>query len=72
MRLKAAKRLKLKTVPVIIYDNITEAEERDIILRDNVNNGDWNIDDLLCHCPRLPSALAQRAILRIGLMTQQR
>lgn len=46
MRLKAAKRLKLKTVPVIIYDNITEAEERDIILRDNVNNGDWNIDDL--------------------------
>lgn len=45
-RLKAAKKLRLKTVPVIVYDNISEEKERDIILRDNINNGKWELDTL--------------------------
>lgn len=45
-RLKAAKKLRLKTVPVIVYDNISESEEKDIILRDNVNNGQFDFDEL--------------------------
>lgn len=45
-RLKAAKKLHLKTVPVIVYDNISEEREKDIIFRDNINNGEWDIDML--------------------------
>ena len=45
-RLKAAKKLRLTTVPVIIYENISESEEKDIILRDNVNNGQFDFDEL--------------------------
>lgn len=45
-RLKAAKKLGLKSVPVIIYDNLDEQEENDIILRDNINNGEWDFEAL--------------------------
>lgn len=45
-RLKAAKKLRIKRVPVIIYENISESEEKDIILRDNVNNGQFDFDKL--------------------------
>lgn len=41
-RLKAAKKLKLKEVPTIIYSGLTEEQEKEIILRDNVNNGEWD------------------------------
>lgn len=40
-RLKAARKLKLADVPVILYSELTPDEEKDIILRDNINNGDW-------------------------------
>ena len=45
-RLKAAKKLGLETVPTILYHNPTEDEEREIILRDNINNGDWDTKKL--------------------------
>ena len=38
-RLKAAKKLKLKEVPTVVYSDLTEDEEKNIILRDNINNG---------------------------------
>ena len=45
-RLKAAKKLGIKTVPVVVYDNLNEHEENDIILRDNINNGEWDFEAL--------------------------
>lgn len=45
-RLKAAKKLKLDTVPTIMYHDLTEEQEREVILRDNVNNGQWDFEAL--------------------------
>lgn len=45
-RTKAAKRLKLPEVPVVIYTDLTPEEEADIILRGNINNGEWDLDIL--------------------------
>ena len=45
-RLKAAKRLRLKEVPTILYSGLTDEERTDIILRSNINNGDWDFDAL--------------------------
>jgi hypothetical protein len=45
-RYKAAKKLKLEEVPTITYHNLTEDEEKDIILRDNINNGEWDFSIL--------------------------
>ena len=41
-RIKAAKKLKISEVPTILYHNLTEEQEADIVLRDNINNGDWD------------------------------
>lgn len=46
-RMKAAKKLKMKEVPTVLLEGLTEEEEKEIILRDNINNGDWDIDALL-------------------------
>ena len=46
-RLKAAKKLKLKEIPVVVYSDLTKDERADLILRDNINNGDWDSDVLL-------------------------
>ena len=45
-RLKVAKQLKLKEVPGVLYSELTEQEEKEIILRDNINNGDWDLSIL--------------------------
>lgn len=45
MRLRAAKALKLKHVPVIIMD-VDEEKQRELMIRDNVNNGQWGTDAL--------------------------
>ena len=45
-RLKAAKKLKLTEVPTILYSGLTEDQEKEIILRDNVNNGEWDFSIL--------------------------
>ena len=41
-RLKAARKLKLQSVPCVIYSETTKDEELDIIARDNINNGEWD------------------------------
>ena len=45
-RYKAAKALKMEQVPTITLHGLTEAREREIIIRDNVNNGEWDFDEL--------------------------
>lgn len=45
-RLKAAKKLKLAEVPTILYSELTDEERADIILRDNINNGEFDYDAL--------------------------
>lgn len=40
-RYEAAKSLGLVEVPVIVLHGLDEAREREIVIRDNVNNGDW-------------------------------
>ena len=43
-RIKAAKKLKMTEVPTILYQNLTEEQEADIVLRDNINNGQWDVN----------------------------
>lgn len=45
-RYEAAKSLGLVEVPVIVLHGLDEAREREIVIRDNVNNGDWDFDIL--------------------------
>lgn len=45
-RYRACKELKFKEVPTILLSGLTEAKEREIIIRDNVNNGEWD-DEIL-------------------------
>lgn len=44
-RFKAAKHLKFKQVPTFLIEGLNEEQEREIIIRDNVSNGefDWNL-----------------------------
>lgn len=41
-RKKALSRLKRYEVPVMIYTELTDEERDDIILRSNINNGEWD------------------------------
>ena len=45
-RLKAAKKMKLVEVPTILYTETTPEDEAEIILRNNINNGEWDFNDL--------------------------
>lgn len=45
-RYKAAKAIGLEQVPTITLHGLTEEREREIIIRDNVNNGEWDMDAL--------------------------
>ena len=45
-RFKAAKALGMTEVPAVILDGLTEEREKEIIIRDNVNNGEWDMDAL--------------------------
>ena len=45
-RYEAAKALKMEEVPVAVLYNLTPAKEREIIIRSNVENGDWDFDIL--------------------------
>ena len=42
-RKKALGRLKRYEVPAMIYTELTDEERDDIILRSNVNNGEWDV-----------------------------
>lgn len=45
-RYKAAKSLGLTEVPTILLPNLSEEREKEIIIRDNVEYGDWDWDAL--------------------------
>lgn len=45
-RYEAAKALGIDEVPTFLLEGLTEAREREIIIRDNVSNGDWDMDAL--------------------------
>jgi len=42
MRLKACKEAGLKEVPIIIADNLTEEQQKEFIIKDNVSGGEWD------------------------------
>jgi ParB-like chromosome segregation protein Spo0J len=46
MRLKACKEAGLKEVPVIFADSLTEEQQKEFIIKDNVGFGEWNWDQL--------------------------
>ena len=45
-RYKAAKAIGLTEVPTILLEGLSEEREREIVIRDNVENGDWDWDTL--------------------------
>ena len=45
-RYEAAKALGLSEIPTVLLEGLTEEREREIIIRDNVANGDWDMDIL--------------------------
>jgi len=46
MRLKAAKEIGLKELPVIIADDWTEEQKAQFLIKDNVGFGEWQWDEL--------------------------
>lgn len=42
MRLKACKEAGLKEVLIIIADNLTEEQQREFLIKDNVSGGEWD------------------------------
>jgi hypothetical protein len=42
MRLKACKEAGLKEIPVIFADDLTEEQQREFIIKDNVGFGEWD------------------------------
>jgi 3'-phosphoadenosine 5'-phosphosulfate sulfotransferase (PAPS reductase)/FAD synthetase len=53
MRLLAAKELQYKEVPVIIMSGLTEAQEKEIVIKDNGDFGEWDMN-LLSSWDNLP------------------
>ena len=43
-RYKAARALGIDEVPTVLLPNLSEKREREIIIRDNVENGEWDMD----------------------------
>ena len=43
-RYEAAKHLKMNEVPTYLIENLTELREREIVIRDNISNGDWDFE----------------------------
>lgn len=41
-RLKAVRKLRIEKVPTILYSDLSEEERNDIILRSNINNGEFD------------------------------
>jgi hypothetical protein len=46
MRLKALQELKIKEAPIIKIDDLTEAQQKEFIIKDNVGFGEWDWDQL--------------------------
>ena len=45
-RFEAAELLGLDEVPTFLIEGLTEEREREIVIRDNVNNGEWDMEAL--------------------------
>lgn len=45
-RYAAAKEIGIKDVPTVVLPALTEEKEREIMIRDNISNGDWDFDIL--------------------------
>lgn len=45
-RYEAARGLGMKEVPTVLLEGLSEEREREITIRDNVSNGDWDYDEL--------------------------
>lgn len=56
MRYEAAKHLKMKEAPTCLLENLTEEREREIVIRDNVNNGEFDWSALANEWSELPLA----------------
>jgi hypothetical protein len=46
MRLKALQELKLKEAPIIKIDDLTEEQQKEFIVKDNVGFGEWDWEQL--------------------------
>ena len=46
MRLKAAKEVGLKELPILLADDWTEEQKAQFLIKDNVGFGEWNWDEL--------------------------
>jgi hypothetical protein len=44
MRLKACKEAGLKEVPIILADNLTEEQQKEFLIKDNVSGGEWDFE----------------------------
>ncbi len=53
-RYEAAKSLKLKEVPTFLIEGLTEAKEKEIIIRDNISNGEFDMSALANEWSDLP------------------
>lgn len=42
MRLKACKEAGLKEVPIIVADELTEDQQKEFLIKDNVSGGEWD------------------------------
>ena len=42
MRLKACKEAGLKEIPIIIADNLTDEQQREFLIKDNISGGEWD------------------------------
>lgn len=56
MKAEAAKSLKMGEVPTVLLSGLTEAQEREIIIRDNAHAGEWDYDCLANVWSDLPLA----------------
>jgi hypothetical protein len=46
MRLKACQEIGLTEVPIIVAENLTEEQQREFLIKDNVSGGEWDWDIL--------------------------
>jgi ParB-like chromosome segregation protein Spo0J len=45
-RLEACKELNFKQVPVVIFNDLTEKEQKELSIIDNYNDGEWKMEKM--------------------------
>lgn len=45
-RYEACKKLGITNLPTYLFENISEEDEKEVIIRDNVANGEWDTEIL--------------------------